>query len=363
MEGAKTALYDKHVAHGAKMVPFAGYIMPIQYKSITAEHQKVRESAGMFDVSHMGEFFVRGEGASDFMNRMTVNNVAKLRENQAQYSAMLLENGGIIDDLLVYRRANDEFMIVVNAANREKDFAWLKDHADSGVELEDASDRYSLLAIQGRYAPAIVQKLTDTSLDEIKYYWFVDGMVAGHPAIISRTGYTGEDGFELYAENEHAEALWDAVLEAGKDEGIEPVGLGARDTLRLEMKFALYGNDIDETTNPIEAGLGWITKVNKGEFAGREAILDVKQKGISRKLIGFEVEGKAIPRHDYKCVQGGKEIGYVTSGCWSPSLDKGIGMGYLEKELSVVGTHFDVMIRNKAVPAVVVETPFYKRPY
>ncbi|MDP8208910.1 MAG: glycine cleavage system aminomethyltransferase GcvT [Candidatus Electryonea clarkiae] len=362
MEGAKTALYEKHIASGAKMAPFAGYIMPIQYHSINAEHLRVRESAGIFDVSHMGEFMVSGEGALDFINKMTVNNTKKLSIGQAQYSAMLNDNGGIIDDLLVYR-FSDHFMIVANAANKAKDFTWLADHADSSIKLADESDNITLLAIQGRNAPAIVQDLTETNIDEIKYYWFAEGEVAGSPSIISRTGYTGEDGVELYFDNKYAENIWDAVLEAGKKYNIEPIGLGARDTLRLEMKFALYGNDIDDTTNTIEAGLGWITKSAKGPFTGREQVLKIKEQGITRKLIGFEIEGKAIPRRGYKCIQGNEKIGDVTSGCWSPSLNKGIGMAYLEKEFTPVGTRFEIEIRNKHIPAVVADTPFYKRPY
>ncbi|MBS1260738.1 MAG: Aminomethyltransferase [Calditrichaeota bacterium] len=362
MEGRKTALYERHVAAGAKIVPFAGYLMPIQYHSINAEHRKVRESAGVFDVSHMGEIWIKGEGALDFVNRITVNNASKLQTNQAQYSGMLHENGGFVDDLIVYRYP-DRFLLVVNAANREKDFAWIKQHAPSGVEVKNASNRITLLAVQGRNAPAIVQKLTDTKLDEIKFYWFREGEIAGRRAIISATGYTGEAGFELYVDNEDAEHVWDAVLEAGKEFEIEPVGLGARDTLRLEMRFALYGNDIDETTNPLEAGLGWITKVNKGEFIGRDAVMQVKEKGITRKLVGFEVEDKAIPRKNYQCYQSDTKIGKVTSGAWSPSLDKGIGLAYLDKEFTAVGTKFELDVRGKRKPARVVETPFYKRPY
>ncbi|MCB2212894.1 glycine cleavage system aminomethyltransferase GcvT [bacterium] len=362
MEGKQTALYEKHVAAGAKLVPFAGYLMPIQYHSITAEHQKVRESVGIFDVSHMGEIWIKGDGALEFINKITVNNPAKLQVNQAQYSAMLYENGGFIDDLIVYR-FEDRFMLVVNAANHAKDLAWIEKHAPSNVTIDDASHRMSLLAVQGRNAPAVIQKLTDTNLDDIKFYWFREGEVAGQRAVISATGYTGEAGFELYIDNESAPAVWDAVMEAGAEFGIEPIGLGARDTLRLEMKFALYGNDIDDEHNPLEAGLGWITKVNKGEFIGREAVLAAKEKGLSRKLIGFEVEEKAIPRHGYECYQGDTKIGDVTSGAWSPSLDKGLGLAYLAKEFTAVGTKFELDIRGKRKPARVVETPFYKRPY
>jgi len=362
MEGAKTALYEKHIEAGAKMVPFAGYMMPIQYESIKAEHEHVRNSVGVFDVSHMGEVWIKGDGAVDFVNSITVNNVSKLAENQAQYSAMLFDDGGIVDDLIVYRYP-DKIMMVINASNHDKDVEWIKKHAGNKVEIEDASDKMSLMAVQGRHAETILQKLTDVKLDEIKFYWFRQGKIADVEAIISRTGYTGEAGFELYVSNEDIVKLWEAVFEAGKEYDIRPIGLGARDTLRLEMKYALYGNDIDETTNPIEAGLGWITKANKGEFVGREAILEAKSKGLTRKLIGFELEGKAIPRHDYLCFQGDEEIGKVTSGCWSPSLEKGIGTAYLKKEYTAVGTHFELEIRGKRISAKVVETPFYKRPY
>jgi aminomethyltransferase len=362
-EAKKTALHDKHVAAGAKMVDFAGYLMPIQYHSIQAEHQRVRSTVGLFDVSHMGEFWVKGPKAGDFVNTLTTNNAAKLQPDQAQYTTMLYEDGGIVDDLLVYR-FKDRYMLVVNASNLEKDWAWIQEHApEAGVELENASDRMSLLAVQGRHAEATVQKLTDIDLSEIKFYWFREAQVDGIPAIVSRTGYTGEAGFELYIADEHAPGLWDAILEAGAEFDIEPVGLGARDTLRLEMKYPLYGNDIDGTTNPIEAGLGWVTKVNKGDFIGRDAVQDVKEKGINRKLIGFEVEGKAIPRKGYECFQAGERIGTVTSGCWSPSLEKGIGQAYLLREYTAVGTRFELDVRGKRIPARVVETPFYKRDY
>jgi aminomethyltransferase len=362
MDGAKTALYDKHVAAGAKLVSFAGYQMPIQYRSINEEHKRVRSTVGIFDVSHMGEVWVKGDRATDFVSKITVNNAAKLQVNQAQYSAMLYENGGIIDDLLVYR-FNDRFMLVVNASNRQKDVDWIKKHAPGDIIIDDASDRISLLAIQGRNAPEVVHKLTRTKLGEIQFYWFREGEIDGHRAIISRTGYTGEEGFELYVDNEDAPAIWDAVMEAGQEFDIEPIGLGARDTLRMEMKYCLYGNDIDENTNPIEAGLGWITKVNKGEFIGRDPILEVKEKGIERKLIGFVVEGKAIPRHGYECLAGGEKIGIVTSGCWSPTLDQGIGIAYLAKEYTPLDTKFELDIRGKKITAKVVETPFYKRDY
>jgi len=362
MDGAKTALYEKHVEAGAKIVPFAGHLMPIQYRSIVEEHKRVRSTVGIFDVSHMGEIWIKGDRAAEFVSKITVNNAAKLQVNQAQYSAMLYENGGIIDDLIVYRYP-DRFLLVVNAANRQKDFDWIKRRASGDIIIDDASDRISLLAVQGRNAKQVVQKLTRTKLDEFQFYWFREGEIAGHRTIISRTGYTGEEGFELYVDNETAPAVWDAVLDAGQEFEIEPVGLGARDTLRMEMKYALYGNDIDENTNPIEAGLGWITKVNKGDFIGRDAILEIKAKGIERKLIGFVVEGKAIPRHEYECFSAGEKIGVVTSGCWSPTLDQGIGIAYLAKEYAPLDSRFELDIRGKKITAKVVETPFYKRDY
>jgi glycine cleavage system T protein (aminomethyltransferase) len=362
MEGAKTAFYEKHVEAGAKLVPFAGYTMPIQYHSIKKEHERVRSSVGVFDVSHMGVVWIKGEKAVDFINSITVNNVAKLQVNQAQYSAMLYDDGGIVDDLIVYRY-KDKIMLVINAANKAKDIAWIKDHAPADIEIEDASDKMCLLAVQGRNAQEVLQKLTDEKLEEIKFYWYRQGKLNGKDVIFSRTGYTGEDGFEIYMYQSDALEIWDAIFEAGKEFDIEPIGLAARDTLRLEMKYCLYGNDIDKTTNTIEAGLGWITKANKGEFVGKEAVLEVKSKGITRKLIGFEVEKKAIPRHGYSCFIGDDEIGQVTSGCWSPSIDNGIGMAYLKKDFTAVGTHFELEIRGKRVPCKVVETPFYKRPY
>lgn len=358
----KTALHDVHAGLGAKMVEFGGFMMPVQYRGIIDEHHSVRQSAGVFDVSHMGEFEFRGPAALEFLQRMTINDVAKLAPGQAQYSAMCYPEGGIVDDLIVYRLP-DRYMAVVNAANLQKDWQWLQQAATPEVGMYDISDQTSLLAVQGRNAQATLQKLTKTNLNEIKYYWFASGEIAGVPALVARTGYTGEDGFEIAFEEKHSVNIWDAIFEAGKPFQIEPIGLGARDTLRLEMKYCLYGNDIDQTTNPIEAGLGWITKLDKGDFLGKQAIAAVKAQGPGRKLIGFELPGKNIARHGYALLKDGNAIGSVTSGTFSPSLQKSIGMGYVASEFSAIGSVITVDIRGRQMEASVVKTPFYQRPY
>lgn len=358
----KTALHDVHAGLGAKMVEFGGFMMPVQYRGIIDEHHSVRQSAGVFDVSHMGEFEFRGPAALEFLQRMTINDVAKLAPGQAQYSAMCYPEGGIVDDLIVYRLP-DRYMAVVNAANLQKDWQWLQQAVTPEAGMYDISDQTSLLAVQGRNAQATLQKLTKTNLNEIKYYWFVSGEIAGVPALIARTGYTGEDGFEIAFEEKHSVNIWDAIFEAGKPFKIEPIGLGARDTLRLEMKYCLYGNDIDHTTNPIEAGLGWITKLDKGDFLGKQAIAAVKAQGPRRKLIGFELPGKNIARHGYALLKDGNAIGHVTSGTFSPSLQKSIGMGYVDSEFSAIGSVITVDIRGRQMEASVVKTPFYQRPY
>lgn len=359
----KTALYDIHKKAGAKLVEFAGYYMPIQYKGITDEHKRVRSSVGIFDVSHMGEFEISGAKAEDFLQYMTINDVKNLAVNQVQYSALCYEDGGIVDDLLVYR-FQDKIILIVNASNLEKDFLWLKDHLIDGVELKNRSDEFSLLAVQGRKAEATLQKLTDSNLSQLETYWLTEGKVAGIPAMIARTGYTGEDGFEVMIENKHAKQTWQAIMEAGKEFEIEPIGLGARDTLRLEVKYCLYGNDIDKTTNPLEAGLGWITKLNKdGDFIGSDVLRKVKEEGLSRRLICFELAGKAIPRHGYKIMAEGEEIGYVTSGMYSPILNKPIGLGYVLINKTKIGTQLTIDIRDRKFPATIVKPPFYKRNY
>lgn len=364
MEPKRLALTHVHESLGAKMVNFGGYLMPVQYeKGIIHEHKLVRSSVGVFDVSHMGEVTVSGEGALEFMQKVTVNDVAELKINQAQYSAMCYENGGIVDDLLVYRIAENDFFLVINAGNRDKDIAWMKSHLTSNVKFEDVGNEYSLFAIQGRNAEKVVQKLTEFYPSKIKYYYFTVDKIGGVEAIISRTGYTGEDGFEIYLPTEKSEEIWKKIFQAGEEFGIEPIGLGARDSLRMEMKMALYGNDIDETTNPIEATLGWITKVNKGDFIGKEAIVKMKAEKPSRKLVGFVVNSKRIARQHTKIFANGEEIGEVTSGNFSPSTEQNIGLGYVKSEFANIGTELDVLIGSKFFPIVVVKPPFYKRDY
>jgi len=358
-----TALTAEHEALGAKLVDFAGFRMPIQYHSIRAEHMRVRNTVGVFDVSHMGEFFVTGSDREKFLQHVTVNDVKGMAVGQAQYNCMCLPHGGIVDDLLIYKSA-DHIMVVVNASNMEKDWNWLNQNVSGDVKLTNRTDEFSLLAVQGRNAVDVVAQLTDTDLGAIKGYHFAHGKVCGRECVIARTGYTGEDGFELYLANEDAVEVWRAVLAAGKKYDIEPIGLGARDSLRLEMKMCLYGNDIDETTNPLEAGLGWITKLDKGDFVGRDAIVKSKDAGLKRKLVSMEVEGAAFPRHGYAIHDAaGSKIGEVTSGTVSPCLNKGIALGYVPTELSNIGARVNVMIHGKPVSATVVKPPFYKRPY
>ncbi len=356
----KTPLYEAHVKHQGKLVPFAGFEMSVQYPTgINAEHQAVRTAAGLFDVCHMGEFVLRGPQALDLIQRITVNDASKLEEWQAQYSAMCLDHGGIIDDLLVYR-APDHYMLVVNASNKEKDLAWVRKNAEAfDVEVDDRSDATALLAIQGPRAAEIVQSLTETDLSQIGYYRFALGTVAGIDGVISRTGYTGEDGFELYIPTDGAMKLWDALMEAGADKGLIPTGLGCRDSLRLEMGYALYGNDLDEEHTPLESGLGWITKLDKGEFVGRDVLVKQKEEGVALKLVGFKLTDRGFPRHGYPLTSGEEDVGVVTSGVVSPSLGVGVGMGYVPTELSKPGTEIGVRIRNKIIPAVVQRPPFY----
>jgi len=356
----RTPLYDVHVGLGAKIVPFAGFEMPVQYPSgITAEHKAVRERCGLFDVSHMGEFLIRGPGAVDFVNYVTTNDVAALAVGQAHYSTILNERGTIEDDCLVYRFA-DRIMMVVNASNVDKDFAHISRHrARFDCTLEDISDSIALLALQGPEALRILQPLTDTDLSTIKYYHFAEGRVAGvRDIVISRTGYTGEDGFELYFNGSNAVKVWQG-LTAGGD--VTPAGLGCRDSLRLEMGMALYGNDIDDTTTPLEANLAWLVKLKKGEFVGREALAAQKEKGIPRKLVGFTTAERAFPRHGYPVFYQGQPSGQVCSGTMSPSLSVPIGMCYLPTAGAGEGTAFEIEIRGKRVPATVQKPPFYKK--
>ncbi len=358
-----TAFNELHKKAGAKMVEFAGFEMPIEYSGIKDEHMTVREKVGVFDVSHMGEFWVKGPKALAMVQRVTTNDASKLNLGQAQYSCFPNGRGGIVDDLLVYYYEPEKYMLVVNASNIEKDWNWVVSHNDVGAVLENASDAMSQLAVQGPLATQVLQKLTDINLSSIKYYTFVTGSFAGiGNVIISATGYTGAGGFELYFANEHAEKMWNAIFEAGKQEGIKPIGLGARDTLRLEMGFCLYGNDIDDTTSPIEAGLGWVTKFDGGDFVDRDLLLKQKQEGVSRQLRGFEMIDRGIPRHGYElCDANGNPIGVVTSGTMSPVLNQGIGMGYIAREHSAFGTEIYVKIREKLVKAKVVKMPFISK--
>ncbi len=356
-----TALSEKHIALGAKMVPFAGYNMPVQYEGINAEHATVRTTVGVFDVSHMGEFILKGENALDLIQRVTSNDASKLYDGKIQYSCLPNTDGGIVDDLLVYRLDEKSYMLVVNASNIEKDWNWIQQFNTAGVEMHNISDQTSLLAIQGPKAADALQTLTDMDLAGMEYYSFKKGVFAGiENVLVSATGYTGAGGFEIYFENQHADQIWDAIFEAGKPYGIKPIGLGARDTLRLEMGFCLYGNDIDDQTSPIEAGLGWITKFTKN-FTNSEALLAQKEAGIKNKLVGFEMIDRGIPRHDYPIVdEQGNLIGKVTSGTQSPSLQKAIGMGYVNKEYAKEGTEIFIDIRNNKIKAKVVKFPFYK---
>ena len=356
------ALNDKHQALGAKMVPFAGYLMPVSYVGINTEHETVRSSVGVFDVSHMGEFILKGDDALDLIQRVTSNDASKLTDGKIQYSCFPNETGGIVDDLLVYRIDEKTYMLVVNASNIEKDWNWLEKFNTKNVEMHNISDKTSLLAVQGPLAAKALQSLTDIDLSSIDYYTFRKGVFAGEKnVLISATGYTGAGGFEIYFENAQANTIWDAIFKAGKEYNIQPIGLGARDTLRLEMGFCLYGNDIDDTTSPIEAGLGWITKFTK-EFTNNVALKLQKENGVARKLVGFEMIDRGIPRHDYHVVDSsGNVIGKVTSGTQSPSLKKAIGMAYVKPEFANEGNEIFISIRDKSLKAKVVKFPFYKK--
>ncbi|MFN7971038.1 MAG: glycine cleavage system aminomethyltransferase GcvT [Acidobacteriota bacterium] len=359
----RTPLYDEHVKLGARIVPFAGFQMPVQYGGVVEEHLAVRQAAGLFDVSHMGEFEIDGPDALANVDRLTPNRVLGLADGQAQYSALLTERGTFVDDILIYRRAADKVLMVVNASNVAKDFAWVNGHLQGNVRAADASDRFALLALQGPRAVACLAKLTDADLASIGSYHFLqDARVAGVAAIVSRTGYTGEDGFELYVDAGDAVALWRAILEAGAPLGVKPCGLGARDTLRLEARLPLYGNDIDDTHTPIEAGLNFIVKLDKGPFVGREALLEQSERGPQVKLAGFEMQGREIGRHGYPVYAGGAEVGPVTSGSYAPFLRKNVGLAYLPEANSAVGSPIEIGIRDRRASAAVVRTPFYKRP-
>ncbi|MBU2951047.1 glycine cleavage system aminomethyltransferase GcvT [Tamlana agarivorans] len=355
------ALTETHKALGAKMVPFAGYHMPVQYEGVNIEHETVRKAVGVFDVSHMGEFLVEGEHALALIQKVSSNDASKLTIGKAQYSCLPNDDGGIVDDLIIYKIKEETFLLVVNASNIEKDWAWIQSKNDVGATMRNLSDDYSLLAIQGPKAIEAMQSITSHDLAGIKFYNFVVGDFAGiENVIISATGYTGSGGFEIYCKNSEAQQIWDKVFEAGAEYGIKPIGLAARDTLRLEMGYCLYGNDIDDTTSPIEAGLGWITKFTK-DFTNSEALKAQKEHGPERKLIAFEMDERGIPRQGYDIVDdNGNKIGVVSSGTMSPSLGKGIGLGYVPTVFTDVNSKINIQIRKKAIPATVVKLPFYK---
>ena len=361
----RTPFYAIHQNEGAKLVDFAGYEMPVQYKGIKIEHNAVRNDVGIFDVSHMGEFFVSGPEALNLIQKVTINDASKLVPGKAQYSAMCFEDGGIVDDLIVYMLAENEYMLVVNASNIGKDFNWIDSQNTMGAELVNRSDDYALLAVQGPKSIEALQDLTSTDLASIGFYAFEEGELAGIPMIISATGYTGEKGFELYfdAKANDAEAVWNAIMEAGASVGIEPAGLGARDTLRLEMGYALYGNDITKDTNPLEARLGWLTKLDKGDFVASDVLKKVKEEGTTRQLVGFEVmDERSIPRNGYEILDmNDNVIGFVTSGTMSISLGNALGMGYVDKPHNAIDTEIQIAIRKKKALAKVVKPPFLKK--
>ncbi len=361
----KTPLYDEHVAAGGRMVPFAGFLMPVHYTSLAEEHDAVRNRAGLFDVSHMGEIFIRGPRALDFVQRVSCNDHSKLAVGRAQYTGLMFPEGTFVDDMLVHRTKDDEFLLVVNAANVDKDFSYLADLADleSGVEVVNSSDDWAQIAIQGPLAAEILQPLTTVDLSQIKYYRFGFGDVAGVSAMVARTGYTGEDGFEIYVQPAAAADVWRSLLAQGRPKGLQPAGLGARDTLRLEAGMALYGNEIDAETTPLEAGLGWIVKLDKGDFIGRDVLASQKENGVSRILVGFELLDPGIARHGCPVVleEGQESVGHVTSGTQLPTFGKAMGMAYLPTGAAETGREFLIEIRNRVVRARVIDLPFYSR--
>ncbi|MEL1134208.1 glycine cleavage system aminomethyltransferase GcvT [Desulfitobacterium sp. THU1] len=360
----RTPLYEEHQRLGAKLIDFGGWEMPVQYAGVIEEHKAVRNQAGLFDVSHMGEVEVKGQDALAFIQYILTNDLSHLKDGQIQYSPMCYPDGGIVDDLLVYRMREGHYLIVVNASNTDKDFAWMQEQTKNfAVKLENRSQEYAQLALQGPQAERILQKLTDLDLQEIKYYWFKQGEVDGVPCLVSRTGYTGEDGFEIYLSPEQAPQMWRRILEAGSEVGVQPIGLGARDTLRFEARLPLYGNELGPDITPLEAGLGFFVKLAKEDFIGREVLLAQKEKGVPRKLVGLEMIERGIARSHYPLQREGKEIGFITSGSFSPTLNKNIALGLIPAEYAQLGETLDVMIRGKAVKAQIVPSQFYKRPH
>ncbi|MBN2621024.1 glycine cleavage system aminomethyltransferase GcvT [candidate division WOR-3 bacterium] len=354
----KTPFYDKHVIYRGRIVDFAGFLMPIQFEGIIPEHTAVRTSVGVFDVSHMGEVEVRGKDRFAFVNHITTNDATKLEPDQVQYSTMLYKDAGIVDDLLVYN-LNDRILLVVNASNTDKDYAWIMENKKFDVDIKNISDDIGQLAVQGPDAEKVMQKLCSIDLSKIVYYWAVETSLGSIPVLLSRTGYTGEDGFEVYSDRKYADDIWNMIFDAGKECNIKPIGLGARDTLRFEMRYCLYGNDIDKTTNPVEAGLSWVVKLDKPDFIGKEALLSIKEAGVQRRLVGFRVIGKGIPRPHQEIQVNGETIGNVTSGTFCPSLKKGCGMGYVAKPHDKTGTKLTVA-GKQPVEVEIVKGPFYQ---
>jgi len=358
----KTPLFEVYPQYGGKIIDFGGWALPVQYSGILDEHEAVRTRAGLFDVSHMGEIEVKGPDALASIQKLITNDASKLANGQALYSPMCYENGGCVDDLLVYKKADNDYLIVVNAANIDKDYAWIKTHATGDVEVTNRSAEVAQLALQGPLAEQVLQKMTDADLSQIKYYWFSENVnVGGVPCLVSRTGYTGEDGFELYCDAKDVATLWAAILNTGKEDGVLPIGLGARDTLRFEARLPLYGQEISEEITPLEAGLGFFVKLDKGDFIGREALAKQKEEGVKRKLVGFEMTERGIPRSHYEVKIGDDKIGEVTTGTMGPTVQKNIGLALIDAQYATVGQEFNVIIRNKPVRAVIVKTPFYKR--
>jgi aminomethyltransferase len=357
----RTPLYETHVKAGGRIVEFAGWEMPVQYAGILEEHEAVRKRAGLFDVSHMGEVIFRGPNAAAALGRLFTNDLRKLVDGQAQYGCLCRPTGGIVDDVIIYRRGAEDWLVCVNAGNRQKDFEWLRQGAGPGVTVTNESDDWAQLALQGPRAAGIVQRLTRTDLSRVDTFHFAAAEVAGVPCLAARTGYTGEDGFELFCPPGRAPALWDALLDAGRADGAVPCGLGARDSLRLESAYRLYGSDMDDETSPLEAGLGWVVKLDKGDFIGRDALLPQKANGTSKRLVGFTLTERGIPRHGYPVLVDGQAAGVVTSGTQSPTLKLPVGLAYVPSALAAVGSTFAVEIRGRAVAAKVVPTPFYKR--
>ncbi|ARU63244.1 glycine cleavage system protein T [Tumebacillus avium] len=358
----KTPLFEVYPNYNGKIIDFGGWALPVQYSGILEEHEAVRTRAGLFDVSHMGELEVSGSDALANIQKWITNDASKLADGQALYSPMCYENGGVVDDLLVYKKGDNNYLIVVNASNIEKDFAWVQEHAFGDVSIRNASEETAQLALQGPLAEQVLQKMTETDLSQIKYYWFLENVdVAGVKCLVSRTGYTGEDGFELYCAASDVAKLWDSILATGKADGVLPIGLGARDTLRFEARLPLYGQEITQDISPLESGLGFFVKLDKPDFIGRDALAKQKEEGVKRKLVGFEMIERGIPRTHYEVQVDGKKIGEVTTGTMGPTVKKNIGLALIDVEYATIGQELDVIIRNKAVKGVIIKTPFYKR--